>query len=187
MIRGEIRVKTRHFPTNIPWEFPGISARNWSKAWQVPKSNLATSQDTTFLVIWDVVVSWSRQSERWGDLDGMDLRDFVGDCWWLLVEFLFGDCLLQKKDLVVYLCVCSANRTYYVCFSWWKVSPNDLCFRSLGFLWEGTSKKSSSQSTNLSWLSDQPGLSAIWKHPMNLLPLLKTPGNLPQCVFAVGG
>lgn len=115
MIRGEIRVKTRHFPTNIPWEFPGISARNWSKAWQVPKSNLATSQDTTFLVIWDVVVSWSRQSERWGDLDGMDLRDFVGDCWWLLVEFLFGDCLLQKKIWsCIFVFVRPIVRTMYV-------------------------------------------------------------------------
>ena len=35
----------------------------------------------------------------------------VDGCW---LSFFVGDCLLQKNDFVVYLCVCSANRTMYV-------------------------------------------------------------------------
>ena len=177
MIRGEIRVKTRHFPTkNIPWEFrnfqTGISTRNWSKAWQVPKSNLATSQDTTFLVIWDVVVSWFRQSEwkmRGWKMGWM--RDLVGDvdgCW---LSFLL-EVACCTKDFVVYfvfvrpivLCMFFAGEKCH--------QRKDLCFRSLGvFVGGSIEKRPSSQSTNFSWWSDQPGLSAIWKHPMNLLPL----------------
>ena len=121
MIRGEIRVKTRHFPTkNIPWEFrnfqTGISTRNWSKASQVPKSNLATSQDTTFLVIWDVVVSWSRQSEWKMRGFGWDGRWIwlvtIDGCWlsfWLEIA-----CCRKKIWSCIFVFVRPIVRTMYV-------------------------------------------------------------------------
>lgn len=154
------------------------SIRNWCKASQVPKSNLATSQDTTFLVIWDVVVSWSRQSERWGDLDGFG--------WWRLMVagwvFLLEIACCRKKILS---CIFVFVRPIVLCMFFLGEKCHQMTYVSevLGFLWEGALKKSRSQSTNLSWWSDQPGLSAIWKHPMNLLPLYKKPRQpTPICI-----
>lgn len=185
MIRGEIRWNHVTFLRKISLGNLLESTRNWSKASQVPKSNLATSQDTTFLEIWDVVVSWSRQSEWKMRGFGWDGRWIwlvtVDGCWlsfWLEIA-----CCRKKIWSCIFVFVRPIVRTMYVFLGERCHQRKDLCFRSLGFLWEGTSKKASSQSTNLSWWSDQPSLSAIWKHPMNLLPLYKKPRQpTPICI-----
>lgn len=184
MIRVKYDWNLRHFLRKSLGNFLE-STRNWSKASQVPKSNLAMSQDTTFLVIWDVVVSWSRQSE-W------KMRGFRWDGRWIWLVMLmvagwvFGWRLPAAEKKIwscIFVCVRPIVRTMYVFLGEKCHQRKDLWFRSIGFLWEGALKKSSSQSTNLSWWSDQPGLSAVWKHPMNLLPLYKKPRQpTPICI-----
>ena len=183
MIQGEITMKTHNFPTNIPWEFPGIHtelvqgvAGPKEQSGNVPGHDLFGDMGRRGVL---VSAEWKMRGFGW---DGRWIWLVTVDgCWlsfWLEIA-----CCRKKIWSCIFVFVRPIVRTMYVFLGERCHQRKDLCFRSLGFLWEGTSKKASSQSTNLSWWSDQPSLSAIWKHPMNLLPLYKKPRQpTPICI-----
>ena len=182
---GEIRLKFTSLSTKIPWEFPGIHpelvqgvAGPKEQSGNVPGHDLFGDMGRRGVLV----------SAEWVKDEGMDLRDLGDGCWWLLVEcFCWRLPAAEKRFPTVYFCVFVRPIVPCMFFLGEKCHQTTYVSEVLGFCGREHRKK---QAVNPQTWADCPtnlALFAIWKHPMNLLPLLKNPGNLPQCVFAVGG